>query len=91
MRRQDGAGHLRAVSYAMWSTGRGVSDPTALLRAALITPKVKHHAAILDEAQLGQFLRDNDSYGVHAVTRYAMQLSPHLMARPSEFRMGAVG
>lgn len=52
----------------------------------MIVPKVKHHAAILEPAQLGELLRSIDSYSGHAITRLAMQVSPHVMARPGEIR-----
>ena len=37
----------RVFRYAV-ATGRGDGDPTTALRGALVAPKVKHHAAILD-------------------------------------------
>ena len=75
----------RVFRYAV-ATGRGETDPTAILRGAMIVPKVKHHAAILEPAQLGELLRSIDSYSGHAITRLAMQVSPHVMARPGEIR-----
>lgn len=76
----------RVFRYAV-ATGRGESDPSAILRGALIVPKVKHHAAILDCSQMGELLRSIDAYSGHAITRLAMQVSPHVMARPGELRM----
>lgn len=76
----------RVFRYAV-ATGRGESDPSAILRGALIVPKVKHHAAILDPEQMGELLRAIDAYSGHAITRLAMQVSPHVMARPGELRM----
>lgn len=76
----------RVFRYAV-ATGRGESDPSAILRGALIVPKVKHHAAILDPSQMGELLRAIDAYSGHAITRLAMQVSPHVMARPGELRM----
>ena len=75
----------RVFRYAV-ATGRGESDPSAILRGALIVPKVKHHAAILDPEQMGELLRAMDAYTGHAITRLAMQVSPHVMARPGELR-----
>lgn len=43
----------RVFRYAV-ATGRGETDPTSLLRGALITPRVKHHAAILEPEQIGE-------------------------------------
>lgn len=76
----------RVFRYAV-ATGRGESDPSSILRGALVMPKVKHHAAILDPKQMGELLRAIDAYACHAITRLAMQVSPHVMARPGELRM----
>ena len=75
----------RVFRYAA-ATGRVESDPTALLRGALVTPKVKHHGAILEPEGLGELLRSIDAYSGNAITRLAMQLLPHVMARPGELR-----
>ena len=69
----------RVFRYAV-ATGRGETDPSSILRGALIVPKVKHHAAILDPGQMGELLRAIDAYTGHAITRLAMQVSPHAMA-----------
>ena len=76
----------RVFRYAV-ATGRGESDPSAILRGALVVPKVKHHAAILDPKPMGELLRAIDAYSGHKITRLAMQVSPHVMARPGELRM----
>lgn len=76
----------RVFRYAV-ATGRGESDPSSILRGALIVPKTKHHGAILDPRQLGELLRAIDCYTGHRITRLAMQLSPHVMTRPGELRM----
>ena len=76
----------RVFRYAV-ATGRGESDPSSILRGALVVPKVKHHAAILDPKPMGDLLRAMDAYSGHAITRLAMQVSPHVMARPGELRM----
>lgn len=75
----------RVFRYAV-ATGRGEADPTAILRGAMIVHKTKHHAAILEPAKLGELLRSIDGYSGHAITRLAMQVSPHVMARPGEIR-----
>ncbi len=76
----------RVFRYAV-ATGRGETDPTSILRGALIVPKVTHHAAILEPEQIGELLRGMDAYSGHAITRLAMQISPHVMSRPGELRM----
>lgn len=39
------------------ATGRGESDPTVVLRGALIAPRVAHHAALLEPEAVGGLLR----------------------------------
>jgi len=75
----------RVFRYAA-ATGRTENDPTALLRGALVTPKVTHYGAILEPEALGEFLRLIDVYTGHGITRLAMQVLPHVMARPGELR-----
>jgi integrase len=75
----------RVFRYAV-ATGRAEVDPTSVLRGALVTPKVKHHSAIIDPMALGELLRSIDAYSGHLITRIAMQISPHVMARPGELR-----
>ncbi|WP_150293094.1 tyrosine-type recombinase/integrase [Sphingobium estronivorans] len=75
----------RVFRYAV-VTGRAKADPAAMLGGALIAPKVKHHAAILDPAKLGELLRNIDEYEGAPITRLAMQIAPHVMVRPGELR-----
>jgi integrase len=75
----------RVFRYAV-ATGRAETDPTSVLRGALIAPKTKHHSAILDPDAVGELLRSIDAYSGHMITRLAMQISPHVMARPGEIR-----
>jgi len=75
----------RVFRYAV-VTGRAKADPAAMLGGALIAPKVKHHAAILDPAKLGGLLRAIDEYEGAPITRLAMQIAPHVMVRPGELR-----
>jgi len=75
----------RVFRFAV-ATGRAETDPTSVLRGALITPKVEHHSAILDPKLVGELLRSIDAYSGHLITRLAMQISPHVMARPGELR-----
>jgi integrase len=75
----------RVFRYAV-ATGRAEVDPTSVLRGALVTPKVKHHSAIIDPMAVGELLRSIDAYSGHHITRIAMQISPHVMARPGELR-----
>lgn len=76
----------RVFRYAV-ATLRAENDPAAVLRGALRNPKPKHHAAIQQPEQVGDLLRAIDQYAGHAITRYALQIAPHVMARPGELRM----
>lgn len=60
--------------------------PTSLLQGALITPKAKSHAAILDPEKLGELLRAIDKFSGSLVIRSAMQILPHVFVRPGELR-----
>lgn len=75
----------RVFRYAA-ATGRAEADPTSLFRGALITPKVRHHSAILDPGAVGELPRSMDAYSGYLITRIAMNISPRLMARPREIR-----
>jgi integrase len=75
----------RVFRYAV-ATGRAENDPALLLSEAMVTPTVSHHAALLDPADVGRLLRDIDGYAGSIITRLALQLAPHLLARPGELR-----
>ncbi|MBB6192168.1 integrase [Sphingobium wenxiniae] len=75
----------RVFRYAA-ATGRADSDPAAMLSGQLIAPKVKHHAAILEPKKLGELLRSIDAFEGAPITRLALQIAPHVMARPGELR-----
>ena len=79
--RFESARRLRSVCgrifrYAI-ATGRAEHDLTANLRDALTTPKVRHLAAITNEAQVGPLLRAIDGFEGHSVTKAALRLAPH--------------
>ncbi len=62
------------------------SDPTRDLRGALVSHKVKHHAAILEPKMAGELLRAIDGYEGSPVTQLALKLSALLFVRPGELR-----
>lgn len=68
------------------ATARCTGDPTSLLKGALITPKAKHYAAILEPSELGGLLRAIDDYTGHPITKYALLVAPHVFVRPGELR-----
>ena len=75
----------RVFRYAI-ITGRATHNPAADLGGALVTPKVIHHAAILEAAAVGQLLRAIDGYIGNPFTLLALRLAPHLFVRPGELR-----
>jgi len=84
------AQRLRAFAGRVFRYGfatlRTEQNPADILRGALITPRVKHHAAILQPAKVGELLRVIESYGGRPETRLALQLSAHVFLRPGELR-----
>ncbi len=72
--------------YAV-ATARLEADPTRDLRGAITTPRTKHLAAIVDPKGAGSLLRAIDGYEGHYLTKYALQLSPHVFLRPGELRL----
>lgn len=75
----------RVFRFAV-ATARADRDPAQLLMGALITPKVKHFAAITDPAQLGGLLRAIDDYQGDPAVMHALKLTPHVFQRPGEIR-----
>lgn len=75
----------RVFRYAI-ATGRAKHDLSAALRDALITPKVKHRAAITNPIEVGALMRSIDGFNGHDATLAALRLAPHLFVRPGELR-----
>lgn len=80
----------RIFRYAV-ATSRAVSDPSSLLKGALITPKVKHHSAILEPQKVGELLRAIDGFQGQPLTVIALKLTPHVFVRPGELRRAEWG
>jgi Arm DNA-binding domain len=80
----------RIFRYAV-ATSRATSDPTALLRGALVTPKVKYHSAIVDPNAVGLLLKAIDRFEGYPLTKLALQLTPHVFVRPVELRRAPQG
>ncbi|WP_284180370.1 integrase arm-type DNA-binding domain-containing protein [Rhabdaerophilum sp. SD176] len=74
------------IRYAI-ATARAENDPTTALAGAIIAPKVKHRAAILDPAALGAFLRAVEKFEGQFTTKAALRLLPLVFSRPGELRM----
>lgn len=75
----------RVFRYAV-ATSRATSDPSSLLRGALVAPKVTHHSAILEPKAVGELLRAIDGYQGQPLTCLALKLTPHVFVRPGELR-----
>jgi len=96
MRRIEGKGKLESARrslqlagavfrYAV-ATARLASDPTRDLRGALTAPTVTHYGAITEAKRVGELLRAIDGYEGQGLTKFAMQLAPHVFVRPGELR-----
>lgn len=74
------------IRYAI-ATARAESDPTTALAGAIIAPKVRNRAAILDPVALGAFLRAVELFDGQFTTKAALRLLPLVFTRPGELRM----
>jgi integrase len=88
--RYETARRLRSTAgtifrYAI-ATGRAERDVAQDLRGALISPKTRHMPAITDPKKLGALLRAVDGHDGQPAVRIALQMLPHLFARPGELR-----
>ncbi|MGE0774311.1 MAG: tyrosine-type recombinase/integrase [Sphingomonadaceae bacterium] len=75
----------RVFRYGV-ATGRCKADPAHLLQGALITPKARHYAAILEPAKLSQLLRAIEEFSGGPITKAALRIAPHVFVRPGELR-----
>lgn len=75
----------RVFRYAI-VTSRAKHNPAADLGMALVAPKVKHYAAIIDPLAVGALLRAIEGYQGHVTTKLALRLLPHIFVRPGELR-----
>lgn len=96
VRRIEGKGKLESARrtlqlagsvfrYAV-ATARLKSDPTRDLKGALTSPTVTHYGAVIEPAGVGELLRSIDGYEGQPITKFAMQLAPHVFVRPGELR-----
>ena len=76
----------RVFRYAV-ATARAQRNVAADLQGALIAPKAKHHAAIIDPKGVGALMRAIDGFEGHPMTLWALRLAPHVFVRPGELRM----
>jgi integrase len=96
LRKPEGRGHRetarrmrsvcgRVFRYAI-QEGKAERDPTPDLKGALMSPVVKHHAAIVDPKGVGELLRAIDGYTGSPITLAALRLAPLVFVRPGELR-----
>jgi integrase len=88
--RYESARRLRSTCGMVFrfaiATGRATRDISVDLRGALIAPKVKHHAAIIEPSGIGALLNAIDGFDGHPQTKAALQIAPHVFVRPRELR-----
>lgn len=77
---------ISAVFRFAVANGTATTDPTYALRDALVRPRTKPRAAIVDPKALGALMRAIDAFHGQAVTRLALQLLALLTPRPGELR-----
>jgi integrase len=75
----------RVFRYGV-ATTRCQADPTSMLKGALVTPRSTHYAAIIEPTELGGLLRSIDDYTGYPITKFALQIAPHVFVRPGELR-----
>jgi integrase len=80
-------GMIGAVFRFAIATARAEHDPTGALKGALVAPKSKRRAAILDPIKLGAFLRAVDEFDGQPETVAALKLLPMVFTRPGELRL----
>ena len=76
----------RVFRYAV-ATGRARRDVAADLRGALTSPKVTHHAAIIDAEGAGRIMRSTEAYTGQKLTRLGLVMMAHTFPRPGELRL----
>jgi integrase len=86
--RYESARRMRSVISRVFrygiATGRAKVDVARDLRGAIIVPKTRHFAAITRPKEFGLLLRAIDDCSCHAVTKFALRMTPHVFVRPGE-------
>lgn len=68
-------------------TSRAETDPSVVLRGALLQPQTQHRASITDEKELGALMRSIDEYDGWPTLKVALQLLALTMTRPGDVRL----
>lgn len=88
--RRETARRLRGMIGSVFRyaivTLRATTDPTQATHGALLAPKVKHRAAIVDERQLGGLMRAIEDYDGWPTVTAAMKFTALTFSRPGEVR-----
>ncbi len=88
--RRESARRLRGAIGSVFRyaivTLRATGDPTQAIHGALLAPKVKPRAAILDEKKFGGLIRAIDDYDGWPTLRAALKFTALTFARPGEVR-----
>ena len=86
----ESAKRLRAKISAVFrfavANGTAEIDPTYALRDALVRPKAKPRAALIEPTALGALMRGIEAYSGQRVTQIALELLALLVPRPGELR-----
>lgn len=88
--RRETARRLRGLIGSVFRyaivTLRAAGDPTTATHGALLAPKVKNHAAIVDEKRFGGLIRAIDDYDGWLTLTAALKFTALTFARPGEVR-----
>lgn len=76
----------RVFRYAV-STQKAEVDPTHPLRGALVAPKSRHYAAVVEPQAVGALLRAIYDYQGNFLTASALKLAALTFVRPGELRL----
>lgn len=96
LRKVEARGHretairLRSFASRVFRYGivtlRGSSNPADVLKGSLATPRVRHHAAIIEPTEVGALLRAIEDYPGQRETWLALKMAAHAFVRPGELR-----
>lgn len=89
--RYESARRMRSVISRIFrygvATGRAQRDVAADLRGAIIVPKTRHYTAITTPKNAAEIMRAIELCSGHAITRFALRMTPHVFVRPGELRL----
>jgi integrase len=88
--RRETARRLRGAMGSVFRyaivTLRATTDPTLAIHGALLAPKVRNRAALIDEEEVGGLMRAIDGYDGWPTVRAALKFTALTFARPGEVR-----